>query len=561
MVVPACLPPPVHGSEPFVLPVACRTGLRTTLAILLLWLAALAPAAAVDWTYRTRPGDNLWTLSQRYLRADIGWQRLGHHNGITDPKTVPPGRILRFPVAWLRAQPAPARLVAMRGPVQVEGRDGTQAARVGMALGMGSMLSTGVDASATITFADGSQMQLREHTRVRFDRLRRYGDTGMVDTTVRQEGGRTLNQVTPARGPASRFVIDTPNGSSSVRGTLFRVAAGAARGHGATEVLQGQVAVRSGPGQALVPPGQAALQQAGLAPRPRPLPAPPAIDDGASHLDGAPFRLVWAAVAEADGYRIEAVDADHPLELRLAGTTATTDYTIPSLPPGHYRLRVRAIGADGIEGLDAERLLDIPDLPPPLTMTPAADEPINSARPRFAWTRPAAAAAVQLQIARNPDFTDLVGQLSSRGTRARAPTALPPGRYFWRVASRTEAGLQGMFSQAVGFDVVDEPVDPGLQPASDGRHLILRWRAGKPGQRYRVQLARKPDFAKPRLDQVVEQPELVTRRPWAGTWYVRVQTLDDDGYAGEFSEPQQIPLGCRPCYWLGGGAALLWWVL
>lgn len=91
--------------------------------------------------------------------------------------------------------------------------------------------------------------------------------------------------------------------------------------------------------------------------------------------------------------------------------------------------------------------------------------------------------------------------------------------------------------------------------------MTLRWQAGETGQRYRVQIDRKGDFATPLLDREVDQPEVSLKRPWHGTLHVRVQYIDDDGYAGPFSPAQQVALPCRTCYGAGGGALLLWLLL
>lgn len=534
--------------------------LRTLAACLLIGFLA-APAGAEDWNYRVRPGDTLWDLSARYLKPSVSWQRLGALNQVADPYALQPGFTLRVPIAWLQVQPAPARLIAVRGSVQVLKDASVLSATVGMPLQIDTQLQTGGDASATVEFADGSQMQLRESTRVRFDRMSRYGATGMVDTEVRLETGRTLNEVTPARGPASRYIIDTPNGSSSVRGTHFRVAAGEGDGHGATEVLRGLVQVDSGHDRRLLRPGQAARQDTGAAPRQEALLPPPVLDAAASRLDTPPFRLAWAPVPGASGYRVEAVEPERPQVLHYARETTQPSLRLDGLEPGRYQLLVRAITDYGIEGEDASRPLEVPAGPtPPLTVVPRAGEQVHLPRPRFEWTRHPEAIATRLQVARDPGFSELVFEQDTHGERARAPAPLPAGDYYWRVASRAADGHLGPFGQPLPLRVSDAPVDPGLEPGQGDGRLTLRWQAGAPGQRYRVQFSRKPDFARPKLDEVVEQPQLSLKRPWGGHWYVRVQTLDDDGYAGPFSEPQQIALRCRACYGLAGGG-LLWWLV
>jgi len=132
-----------------------------------------------------------------------------------------------------------------------------RALQAGEQLHIGDTVETEGDSSITLEFADASRLQLREYSRLRLDQLSRYGHTGMVDTRLRLQQGRASNRVTPARGPASRYIIDAPTATSSVRGTVFRVSAGDDAHAGATEVLEGKVQVGNPHGQRLVHPGQA----------------------------------------------------------------------------------------------------------------------------------------------------------------------------------------------------------------------------------------------------------------------------------------------------------------
>ncbi|MFS6766085.1 hypothetical protein WHL33_14410, partial [Staphylococcus aureus] len=87
--------------------------------------------------------------------------------------------------------------------------------------------------------------------------------------------------------------------------------------------------------------------------------------------------------------------------------------------------------------------------------------------------------------------------------------------------------------------------------------------AGLPGQRYQVQMARDPGLAHPTLDKTLAEPSLEIPKPAHGTWYLRVRTLDTDGYAGPWSPVQKIKLPCIACRIAaaGGGAAVLWLLL
>lgn len=535
-------------------------------ARLLLLAALLLPAFAApaqDWTYRVRPGDTLWDLGDRYLKPSVPWQRLQSHNRVADPYQLPPGSQLKFPIAWLQVQPAPARVLAVRGRVQARQGDAGPLREVheGEQLGIGQHILTGDDASITLAIADDSRLQLREHSHLRLDQLSRYGSTGMVDTRMRLEQGRSSNRVTPAKGPASRYIIDAPSATSSVRGTVFRVSAGDAGHSAATEVLEGRVQVGNRRGQQLVTRGHASrARSADAGPQaPEDLLPAPLLEPTQLRLDALPAVLTWSPVTHAAQYRVDVVRADQPEVLLFAQDTTEARAVLPELAPGALRLLIRAVSAEGVEGLDAELDFQVQDHPaPPLTLRPVNTETVNSARPRFEWSQVPGAAASVLQVARDPQFLQPVLEQETRASHLRAGQDLAPGAYFWRVASRDGEGRRGRFGQPVALAISDAPVDPALQPPQAAKgQLTLRWQAGAPGQRYRVQLDRTGDFAHPLLDERVDQPEVSIKRPWHGTLHVRVQYIDDDGYAGPFSPAQQVPLPCRTCYGAAGGTLLL----
>lgn len=532
------------------------------LVALLITLALSATASAQEWTYRVRPGDNLWDLSARHLRTDVDWRRLQQLNRVADPYRLPPGTLLRFPVSWLRIEPAKARLVALRGAVraQVSARAGVTSASQGLRLSIGGWLETGPGASATLEFADGSRLMLTDNSRIVFDRLSAYGQTGMVDTRMRLQRGRSSNRVIPARGPASRYIIETPSATSSVRGTRFRVSAGDGDRPGSTEVLEGKVQVGGAQGpEVLVRPGYGSVAAGGAAASAptRLLPAP-RLEEAGTQLASLPMALSWSALPGAVAYRVEVVRDDAPDELLFEASTAATRLRIADLPPGRHRVLLRAVAANGLGGEDTERSFEVSAHPlPPLTLRPLDGETVHAPRPRFEWARIEDAAGTTLELADDPAFERLRLQIRVEGQQYRPSEPLPPGRYYWRLASRDGNGRSGPYGDALPFEVSDAPADPGLQaPEAAQGKLTLRWKDAAPGQRFRVQISRKADFAKPLLDSEVEQPQISLDRPGGGRWYVRVQTVDDDGYAAPFAPAQEIRLPCRLCY-AGAGAAVL----
>ncbi|MDD0473380.1 hypothetical protein PFI47_10585, partial [Streptococcus pneumoniae] len=152
-------------------------------------------------------------------------------------------------------------------------------------------------------------------------------------------------------------------------------------------------------GQRLVRPGQSTRSSADAAPAAVSalLPAP-ALRNDALRLAPLPTLLAWEPVTGADPYRVEVVQAATPEILLFATSTAVTRVAIGDLPPGQLRLLLRAVDAQGVEGMDASADFELSDQPPPpLTVSPLHGQTINSDRPRFRWSQAPGARSSVLQ--------------------------------------------------------------------------------------------------------------------------------------------------------------------
>ncbi|NOK24112.1 peptidoglycan-binding protein LysM, partial [Corallococcus carmarthensis] len=146
-------------------------------------------------------------------------------------------------------------------------------------------------------------------------------------------------------------------------------------------------------------------------------------------------------VTGADHYRVEVVQAATPEILLFATSTADTRLAIGDLPPGQLRLLLRAVDAQGVEGMDASADFELSDQPPPpLTVSPLHGQTINSDRPRFRWSQAPGARSSVLQIAAEPSFRQPLQEQATHATDLRLAQPLPPGQYYWRVASRDAEG-------------------------------------------------------------------------------------------------------------------------
>lgn len=528
-----------------------------------------APAAQADWNYRVRPGDNLWDLSARYLKPDIPWQKLQDYNRVPDPLHLPPGSTMHFPVGWLRQAPLPARVVAVIGQATAQGQDGTQANAVaaGMSVSYGTTLVTQAEASLTLELADGSRVLMQGNSELVLDRLSAYGRTGMVDTRLRLKRGRISNDVTPLTGSAARFTVSTPHTISSVRGTHFRVVADVDQDAARTEVVSGHVDVGNDQRHVMVDTGLGVATVAGANPgQPEALLQAPPVECPRQPLGQLPAEIHWKPLPGAVRYRIQVAPTERFEALVLDQVVDGPQGSLPSLPDGTHAFRVRAIGNDRLEGLDATCSFTVAAHPqPPLILEPQPGAKTRASRPVFRWTENQEAVSYAWQLAGDADFNQLLASDPAiNGSQVRAPQVLPHGHYFWRIASRDKDGRLGPYTSALPFDLVPEP--PAPEPGAPRRQhgdFVLSWPEGAPGQRYRIQLARQPDFAEVTVDETLDKPELSLRKLPSGRWYARVQTIDTDGYAGPWGAIQRTRVPCTACRWAaaGGGVVLLWLVL
>ncbi|WP_284448835.1 FecR domain-containing protein [Pseudoxanthomonas mexicana] len=529
---------------------------------LVLLLAASSSVQAQDWAYRVRPGDTLWDVAGLHLKPSIPWQRLQDHNRIANPYQLAPGSTLQIPLAWLDRQPARAKVLAVRGDAtsrSAAGRDAPVTA--GMSLGSGAVLKTSPDASLSLEFADGSRLLLLGDSELLLDRLTRFGRSGMADTRLRLQRGRIGNEVRRLRGPAANFVVDTPSASSAVRGTQFRVEAREGRTH--AEVLEGRVAVnarnqrgavlRHGFG-AVVVPGQAAIAPVAL------LPAPD-LSRIAPLTQSVRPELAWPGVPGAHRYRVQVSDHHRFDSLRVDLEVEAPRAQLPALDAGRYAIRVRAVDKDGLEGRDAVTALQIDDPPaPPYSIAPAAGSVVRTPEVVLRWTKAPGAATYDYEVAGAAGFAQPLARARVDDTASiRLPDPLPPGDYAWRIRSVDASAKPGPFGDSLAFTVrpLAEVTAIDTAAANDTREVTFRWQAGQPGQRYRFQMSRKPDFRKTDVDMLVDQAEVTLPRLRSGTWYLRAQTIDVDGFEGPFPAPQQVDVPCRWCRIGAGAGALL----
>jgi len=515
----------------------CADWLRIA-GVLLALLFAGATAAADEWVYTVQPGDNPWSLSERFLIDMRYWPRLQRHNRIVDPTHIPPGTTLRIPRDWLREQAATANVLALQG--NARRLPGDTAVDVGASLTEGEHLLVADASNVTLGFVDGSQVLVQADSELQLQTLRGYQNTKLATTELVLVHGRVENKVDGESG-GTRFEITTPALTTAVRGTEFRV--GAQADSAQAEVLQGRVAAANDSGDTALAAGFGTSAAAGAAPAPPVvlLPAPD-VSGQPTLIEQLPVSLELPSLDGAEGYRLQIAETAEFSTLLYDEVETSVRLHGPDLPDGQYFVRVRGIDPQRIEGQDADFSFRINARPePPFLSAPAADAALAASRPSFDWSaRPDL--RYHFQLARSEDFADpLVDRDDLVDARWQADIDLEPGIWFWRVSAIDPAEGPGPFGDAQQLRRL--PPGPALEPPSlDADGLTLRWRGGSDGQRYAYQFGRDADFDSVVAEGETDQPSFSLDRPDWGTYYLRVRTIDVDGYAGPYGDPQSIEI-------------------
>ncbi|MBI5239743.1 MAG: LysM peptidoglycan-binding domain-containing protein [Elusimicrobia bacterium] len=148
-----------------------RTATAVLLAVFLLWGASAAAQKAETVKFQevtVKPGDTLWSISQRVLKDPEQWSEIVRYNKLpsSDPTVALPGMTLRVPVALIKEELRAATLVEKRNEVrfrrkeQADWRD----AAVRMPLYRDDGLQTLRNSQAQVRFDNGELLSLDQNS-------------------------------------------------------------------------------------------------------------------------------------------------------------------------------------------------------------------------------------------------------------------------------------------------------------------------------------------------------------------------------------------------------------
>lgn len=536
------------------------------------------PSAPIDYRptregilYTVSRDETLSSIAQRVTGRAANWRAISKANHIADDRRLPTGAHILIPAQLLPEIPAQASLHAVSGKVRIFGKDGESLAlRPGLSLDEGTLLVTGEDGFATLLLEDGTRFTVYPDSRLGLRFLRASRTTNESRTRLFLEQGRIESHVTPTRSKKGRhYEVVSPIAVSGVRGTVFRTRV--ETGRALNEVMEGRVAVGNADtgkkhvgrsGVRLVDAGFGTIVADGHVAAPVALLAPPKLADGYALQERLPLQFnLRQDKAHAFGVEVS-TDAEGNGMVAAATSEAKSGIGVvklADLPNGNYYVHFHAIDANGLWGPARIVPFRVHARPfPPLLLQP--EEKVQGSRVEEAvpvvlkWTRGEEGAAYRLQLATDSSFTaPLVDRLVTSGA-VDETVMLSPGNYVWRVATVvTREGMQdqGPFGDLRRLQVLKAMAAPTI--AADDKETRFSW-SGDSGQRFDFQLSRDPTFAQLLVDRSVDQPFAVVPSLNSGTYYVRVRSIDSDGFIGVFSPIQRFDV---PAFWQSSTGELL----
>ena len=151
----------------------------------------------------------------------------------------------------------------------------------------------------------------------------------------------------------------------------------------------------------------------------------------------------WPALDDADAYRVQLFVPGTPPRLLIDRQVDGARAELDAPPDGEYLLRIRAIDAQGLEGLDGERRLTVDARPvPPSLLEPAADAKLHGEPPKLWWSKPEGAVRYHVQVASDPEFKTLVMDEPALDGERHTMAAEPPPAIYYSPASSMLAARQ-----------------------------------------------------------------------------------------------------------------------
>lgn len=527
----------------------------------LLFIAALAASCTCAFSqgyyeHTIQRGDTLEAIARKYLKPGIHWNMLQRSNRIGDPNYLTPGALLRLPISQMLLLPVESVSFEARGTVQVKAAAEARAwQQTSPVIQEGDQVNTGPDGFAMIHLNDGSVVKVVANSRVTFVMMRASSVAPVHANELRVESGRVTAQVN-GKGKVTSMRVRSPLAIAAVRGTRFGVsvqeddATAIDVKEGKVEVLQtspsddhsrkgGEPVTR---GLGAVVRGRRGAAQTKVIPL---LAAPELQALQAEYRVTKALDLPFGEVAGASSYLVEVASDSGFQHTLISLTVPEPSIHLESLPEGPYFVRISAVTADGLAGLESVasfKLVVVPEAP--FALSPAEDAQLAPGQVELACAQTPGVDAYRLQIAADRSFSNIIARQEELTQCRHTFESLAPGVYYWRAMARIRLPAGGFKDGAYGatrsFTVIEPLKTPQVLPRPN-KELEVSW-TGQPGRKYRAVVSGTPSFSQVALEQTSEVPRLAVSTLAPGLYYVKVQEIANDGRTGPYSTAQSFEI-------------------
>lgn len=494
------------------------------------WLITLAiilssPSFSEDWLYTVRKNDEAITLGNKYLINPYRIDNVLTYNNLTSTNDLKAGMVLKFPLELLKFGPARVQVVAIQGEVQLYRSDKKTPLEIVTSIQLKDKIVTSENGSATLRFADKSELLLGNSSELVFDVLTRWGRTGMVDSRMRLLQGSVEGRVETLQGPGAHFEVHTPSAVATVRGTEFRVRVDKDKTNVSyNEVSEGKVKVESNKNGQLVKEGFGIVSEEGKeSGKPVVLLAPPSLIDAKKEFPAKPVTLAWNNNPKAKSYRVE-LFSDKAFKKQIDSKVIHSDeLKLNNINGGDYAVRIRAVDENGLEGLNTVHYFSLSGAPMMPKGLSTKNNLIAGESIVFDWLALEDAESYQLEVAKKQDFTTIAASELIETNKAQLKEVLSPGTYFWRVNGNNEFG-SGYNSEVSSF-TVELPEPPRVTALNDielGSVAEARWKSTPHASGYQWQLAQDTNFVELVSQGSVKVAKVELANLPEGEYYFRV---------------------------------------
>lgn len=539
------------------------------LIFLLTFIFFLTPAAALAdqsgesfLTVTVVKKDNLVNICKKYLEKPHEWQTIAAFNQLKTPHLIYPDQQLKIPLSLLKGLPMPGTVTFLKGQVEALPPESKKwiPMKMGGIVTQGAQIKTGQKSAVEVTFEDGASFFLRPETELGILTARKKGRFH----SIRQlfvPVGKTLMKIQKSTGQKPRFEIQTPSAVSAARGTSFRVSVDENK-NTRTEVLTGVVGVTGKGAKVVVKQGRGTLVRKGHAPKdPADLLPPPDFEDLKPLYQTLPASIRLKHVGAAAASRMMVARDPDIKDVVLDILVEAKHPVLPeSLMDGTYFCQTLSIDSSGLEGVPSiSKKIEIRVNPrPPFIQKPLAGQEFKKDTMILEWLKVPDADAYRIQVASDPEFKSLLVDVDKIKRVSRKINLPHYGPYYARVRSIARDGFKGVWSDTIVSFHIEPPKAPSVEaPEIDEKVINLRWKTRGDNMAYHFQMAKDPLFQEILMDKTVDTPGITFDKPKdAGSYHVRISTLDADGYEGTFSTAQSFEVA--PNVWWQTGVGLTW---